>query len=343
MNEDRKIRVAVCGASGYTGRELLLRLLRHPGAEVVGLAHGPSSEDCSMPDLFPEFSTLCELPVQDVDSLMEKKPEAVFLALPHGAAAPIAKEFLAKGVKVIDFSADYRLKDPLVYEKWYKVEHCDRENLKRAVYGLCEWYREDIRKASLVAVPGCYVTSALIPLIPLLKDKVVSPESIIIDSKSGISGAGKKLTPQVHYCESAESFKAYGMFKHRHTPEIDQELSFAAGEKVSVIFTPHLLPIIRGILSTIYVRLQPGKTKEDLAASWEKAYGKEFFMRLRPEGTSVEIRHIVNSNFCDMSFTTSGDKVIITSALDNLVKGASGAALQNFNIMFGFPEQYGLI
>ena len=343
MTENKKIRVAICGASGYTGRELLIRLLRHPGVEVVGLAHGPSSEDCSMPDLFPEFKNLCELPVLGVDALMEKKPDAVFLALPHGAAAPIAKEFLAKGIKVIDFSADYRLKDPLVYEKWYKVEHCDRANLKTAVYGLCEWYREDIKKASLVAVPGCYVTSALIPLIPLLKDKVISPEDIIIDSKSGISGAGKKLTPQVHYCESAESFKAYGMFKHRHTPEIEQELSFAAGKGVSVTFTPHLLPIIRGILSTIYVKLLPGKSKEDLKASWEKAYKDEFFMRLRAEGTSVEIRHIVNTNFCDMSFTASGDRIIITSALDNLVKGASGAALQNFNIMFGFPERFGLV
>lgn len=343
MTENKKVKVAVCGASGYTGRELLLRLLRHPGAEVVALAHGPSSEDCAMPDLFPEFSNLCELPVLGVQALLDKKPEAVFLALPHGAAAPIAKELLAQGIKVIDFSADYRLKDPALYEKWYKVEHCDRENLKRAVYGLCEWYRDDIKKASLVAVPGCYVTSALIPLIPLLRDKVISPNDIIIDSKSGISGAGKKLTPQVHYCESAESFKAYGMFKHRHTPEINQELSFAAGTDVSVTFTPHLLPIIRGILSTIYVKLEPGKSKEDIKASWEKAYKKEFFMRLRAEGTSVEIRHIVNTNFCDMSFTASGDRVIITSALDNLVKGASGAALQNFNIMFGFPETFGLV
>ena len=339
----KKIRAAICGASGYTGRELLLRLLRHSGVEVVGLAHGPSSEDCSMPDLFPEFKTLCELPVLGVETLYSQDLDAVFLALPHGASAPIAKEFLARGVRVIDFSADYRLRDTEVYEKWYKVAHCDKENLKKAVYGLCEWYRDEIKNAPVVAVPGCYVTSALIPLIPLLKDGVIETDDIIIDSKSGISGAGKKLTPQVHYCESAESFKAYGMFSHRHTPEIDQELTKFAAQNVNVTFTPHLLPIIRGILSTIYVKLKDGRSPSDVQASWEKAYGNEFFMRLRKPGTSVEIRHIVNSNFCDMSFTAGEKRVIITSALDNLVKGASGAALQNFNIMFGFPETEGLI
>ena len=340
----KKIKVAVCGASGYTGRELLLRLLRHSGAEVVGLAHGPSSEDCLMPDLFPEFKTLCELPVLGVETLLGRDDlDCVFLALPHGASAPIAKEFLARGVRVVDFSADYRLRDVATYEKWYKISHCDTENLKEAVYGLSEWYRDKIKVARVVAVPGCYVTSALLPLIPLLREKVVSPDDIIIDSKSGISGAGKKLTPQVHYCESAESFKAYGMFKHRHTPEIDQELSAFAGSKVNVTFTPHLLPVIRGILSTIYVKLAEGKTPDDVAAAWKKYYENEFFMRVRETGTSVELRHIVNSNFCDMSYTPGPDRIIITSALDNLVKGASGAALQDFNIMFGFPESEGLI
>lgn len=343
MNFPAKSRVGICGASGYTGRELLLRLLRHPNVEVAALAHGPSSEDTTMPALFGEFSGLCEMPVLSVESLLSQKLDVVFLALPHGASAPIAKLALEKGFKVVDFSADYRLRDVAVFEKWYKVTHCDRENLRSAVYGLCEHYREEIKKAKLVAVPGCYVTSALIPLIPLLKDGVILPEDIIIDSKSGISGAGKKLTEQVHYCNSAESFKAYGIGKHRHTPEIAQELTKAAGTEVSPIFTPHLLPIIRGILSTIYVKLAPGKTKADLWASWKKAYEKEFFIRLREEGTSAEIRYIVNSNFCDLSFSESGERIVITSALDNLVKGASGAALQNFNIMQGYPENSGLI
>jgi len=344
MNDEKKMRVAVAGATGYSGQELVKLLMRHGHVEVVCLAHGPGRADAPLSDTFPELAGVCDMTVVGIPALLDcKDVDVAFLALPHCAVMAVAKPLLARGVRVVDFSADYRLRDVETYEKWYGVTHEDKENLAHAVYGLCEHYRAEIRNARLIANPGCYPTGALLALIPLLKAEVIEPENIIIDAKSGATGAGRKVSDALHFCEVNESFKAYKVFSHRHTPEIDQELSETAGVRVKVVFTPHLLPVQRGILSTIYVDLKRRKTSNDIAHAFEDAYGDEFFVRVRSEGSGVELRHVVNTNFCDINFFVSGGKVILTSAIDNLTKGAAGQALQNFNIMCGFPETEGLI
>ncbi len=351
MNQSNKINVAVAGATGYAGAELIKLLARHSNVNVVALAHSPGTDDAPMSKFFPQLAGVCDLMVEGVDAILDCHDlDAVFLALPHRAAMAVAKPLLARGVKVIDLSADYRLRDVAVYEKWYEVEHKDTGNLENAVYGLCEHYRDKIKSADLIANPGCYPTSVLLPLIPLLKAGLINPENIIVDSKSGATGAGKKTSAALHFCEVDESFKAYGVFSHRHTPEINQELSAAAGKEVDVIFTPHLLPLQRGIQSTIYVGLNqqnlpaprmPGSI--EIQNAYEAAYKNEFFVRVKPEGATVEIKNVANTNFCDISYFINGNKLIITSVIDNLLKGASGQALQNFNIMYGFNETEGLI
>jgi N-acetyl-gamma-glutamyl-phosphate reductase len=343
MSAASPLRVGIAGATGYTGCELVRLLARHDRAQVVGLAHGPGSPDERMSVLFPELAGICDLPVTDIETLLAAPLDVVFLALPHCAAMQAAAQFLARNVRVIDLSADYRLRDVRVYEATYKTPHQDHANLAHAVYGLCEWYRAQIAGARLVANPGCYVTSALLPLLPLLKAKLIDPARIIIDAKSGVSGAGKKVTPDLHFCAVNESFKAYGVFSHRHAPEIEQELSVAAGAPVQITFTPHLLPIQRGILSTMYVECKRPNMSSDLAAAYAAAYANEFFVRVKGAGATVQLQHVTNTNFCDISFFTRGAQAIIVSALDNLVKGASGQAVQNFNIMTGCPETTGLI
>ena len=360
MNSTKNINVAVAGATGYAGCDLVKLLARHNAINLVALAHSPGTEDVPLSKTFPELAGICDMMVEGVEAILDCETlDAAFLALPHRAAMSVAKPLLARGVKVIDLSADYRLRDVSIYEKWYEVEHKDTKNLQEAVYGLCEHYREKIKSANLIANPGCYPTSVLLPLIPLLKAGIVNAENIIIDSKSGSTGAGKKTSTAMQFCEVNESFKAYGVFSHRHTPEIDQELSVAAEADVNVIFTPHLLPLQRGIQSTIYVDINPRFSKEvhpgftsgvnegDLAIkisnALETAYKDDFFVRVKPEGTTVEIKNVANTNFCDMSFFISGNKLILTSVIDNLLKGASGQALQNFNIMYGFNETEGLI
>ena len=354
MNQNKKINVAVAGATGYAGCELIKLLARHSSVNLVALAHSRNTEDAPISKTFPDLSGICDMMVEDIDTILNYNAlDAVFLALPHCAAMSVAKPLLARGVKVIDLSADYRLRDVAVYEKWYEVEHKDTENLNDAVYGLCEHYRKEIKTANLIANPGCYPTSVLLPLIPLLKAGLVKGENIIVDSKSGATGAGRKTSAALQYCEVDESFKAYGVFSHRHTPEIDQELSVAAGEKINVIFTPHLLPLQRGIQSTIYVDCKrqenppapftKGGLSNEIQNVLEAAYKDDFFVRVKPEGTTVEIKNVANTNFCDISFFVSGNKLILTSVIDNLLKGASGQALQNFNIMYGFNETEGLI
>ena len=353
MNRNKKINVAVAGATGFAGAELVKLLARHSGVNLVALAHSPGTDDAPISKTFPQLAGVCDLMVENIDAILNcDQLDAAFLALPHRAAMAVAKPLLAKGVKVIDLSADYRLRDVSVYERWYDVKHEDKENLAEAVYGLCEFYREKIKSATLVANPGCYPTSALLPLIPLLKEGLIKSENIIIDSKSGASGAGRKVSAALQFCEVNESFKAYGIFSHRHTPEINQELSLAGGgANVDVIFTPHLLPLHRGIQSTIYVDcLGPGecsgnqqKMSIEIQKVYEKAFGDEFFVRVKGEGATVEIKNVANTNFCDISYFVNGNKLIITSVIDNLLKGASGQALQNFNIMYGFDETEGLI
>jgi len=339
-----KVRVGIAGATGYTGRELIRLLARHSGIELVQLAHGPDSPDQRISDIYPELQNICDLDVTGCDTLIsDESLDAVFLALPHRAAMAVAKPLLKRGIRVIDFSADYRLRDSQIYEQWYQVEHTDPENLEHAVYGLCEWYRDAIRDARLIAAPGCYPTGALLPLLPLVTAGLIDISRIIVDAKSGVSGAGKKVMPALQFAEVSDSFKAYGIFNHRHMPEINQELSRAAVSPVSIVFTPHLLPVQRGILSTIYVELLPDVTQQDIHDALHSAYDQEFFVRLKPADALVELKHTTFTNFCDIGYAVEGNRAILVSAIDNLVKGASGQALHNFNIMFAFPETEGLL
>jgi len=343
MSTTPRMRVGIAGATGYTGCELVRLLARHAQATLVGLAHGPGSPDERMSTLFPELAGLCELPVGDLEALLATPLDVVFLALPHCAAMAAAAQFLARNVRVVDLSADYRLRDARVYAAAYATPHQDPANLAHAVYGLCEHYRAQIAGARLVANPGCYVTGALLPLLPLLKARLIDPQRIIIDAKSGASGAGKKVTAGLHFCAVNESFKAYGVFTHRHAPEIEQELTCAAGAPVQVTFTPHLLPVQRGILSTIYVESIRPDMSTELAAAYHAAYGNELFVRVKGLGATVELQHVTHTNFCDISWFVRGTQVVITSVLDNLVKGAAGQAVQNFNIMTGCAEATGLL
>ncbi len=343
MSATTRMRVGIAGATGYTGCELVRLLARHDRVTLVGLAHGPGSPDESMSTLFPELAGLCDLPVGDLATLLATPLDAVFLALPHCAAMAAAAQFLARKVRVIDLSADYRLRDARVYAATYATPHQDPANLAHAVYGLCEHYRAQIADARLVANPGCYVTGALLPLLPLLKARLIDPQRLIIDAKSGVSGAGKKVAPGLHFCAINESFKAYSVFTHRHAPEIEQELSVAAGAPVQVVFTPHLLPIQRGILSTMYVESIRPNMSSELAAAYHAAYGNEFFVRVKGADATVELQHVTHTNFCDISWFVRGTQLVITSALDNLMKGAAGQAVQNFNIMTGCAETTGLI
>lgn len=344
MTDNSRVRVGIAGATGYTGRELIRMLSRHSGSELVSLAHGPNSPDECISAIYPELAGICDLAVKSCDILIaDDTLDAVFLALPHRAAMAVAKPLLERGVRVIDFSADYRLRDVQVYEQWYQVTHTDPLNLAHAVYGLCEHNRDKIKDARLIAVPGCYPTGALLPLLPVVSNNLADRSRIIIDAKSGVSGAGKNVTPALQFVEVNESFKAYGIFAHRHTPEINQELSLAAGSDISVVFTPHLLPIQRGILSTMYVELRENISEDDVRDALHTAYDNEFFVRLRPAGTSVELKHVVNTNFCDIGCIADGKRAVMISAIDNLVKGAAGQALHCFNIMFAFPETEGLL
>lgn len=335
-----RIRVGIIGASGYTGNELLRMLLGHPRVELT-IVTSEQNAGRNVSQVFPSFSSLLDLTfasLQEAD--LEARCDTVFLALPHKTAMQAAVRFLDAGKRVIDLSADFRLHDVDTYETWYGVAHEARAWVDRAVYGLPELHRDAIRGAQLVASPGCYPTSSILPLAPLLREQLLELDSIIIDSLSGVSGAGRKVDAMYLYGELAESVKAYGVPRHRHTPEIEQELSAAAGEPVTITFTPHLMPMSRGMLSTIYARPRLPFTAAQFREVLSKAYEGEPFVRLCREGTLPETRHVRASNFCDLGLDIDErtGRLILFSALDNLVKGASGQAIQNFNIMHAFPE-----
>ena len=270
--------------------------------------------------------------------------DVVFTALPHGASKEVIPALYAKGLKVIDLSGDFRYNDVAVYEKWYEEPHSAPELLKEAVYGLCELHRDEIKGVRLIGNPGCYTTCSILSAAPLLDAKLVKTENIIIDAKSGVSGAGAKLATGSHFCEAHESMKAYNVAKHRHTSEIEQELTKAAGEEVLVSFTPHLLPIKRGIFATIYMNLSGDVTAEAIQAAYEKAYADEPFVTVMPMGQLPEIKHVVGSNRCAIGFTVDKrlKRVVVCAVIDNLVKGAAGQAIQNMNLMFGLDETEGL-
>ena len=342
-----KAKIGILGASGYTGSELVRLLLRHPRAEIA-LLTAERSAGKAMRDVFPQFSPFALPQLVAIEGLDWAKAglDVAFCALPHATTQKVLNELLAQApsTKVVDLSADFRLHDTAAYAKWYGHEHHAPELQKEAVYGLVEIHRRAIKTARLVANPGCYTSCAQLPLLPLIKAKAIELDEIVVDAKSGMTGAGRAAKEAMLFSEVSEGFHAYGVGHHRHMAELDQEFSLAAGREVIVSFTPHLVPMNRGILSTIYVRGKRGRTAEDLHAILLKFYAKEPFVHVLPFGETPQTRHVRGSNmtFIGVAKDRIAGRAIVVSALDNLVKGASGQAIQNMNLMLGYAETLGL-
>ena len=339
------VKVGIIGATGYAGGELVRILLRHRDVEIKWYG-SRSYIDKKYAEVYQNMFELVE--DKCLDDNIEKLADAVdviFTATPQGYLAGILTEEILNKVKIIDLSADYRIKDVSVYEKWYKLEHKSPQFIEEAVYGLCEVNRDQVKKARLVANPGCYTTCSILTAYPLVKEGFIKPQSIIIDAKSGTSGAGRGAKVANLYCEVNESIKAYGVGTHRHTPEIEEQLSYAADDEFKLIFTPHLVPMNRGILVTAYADLKDGVTDEMIRSAYEKHYADEYFIRLLDKDVYPETRWVEGSNFVDISYKVEPrtGRVIMMGAIDNLVKGAAGQAIQNMNIMFGFDEKEGLM
>ena len=337
------IKTAIIGASGYTGAELI-RILSNHGKVTLTVATSRQYAGKKISEVYPHLRGISDVVCEDVSlEKLTEKADLFFTAVPHKTAMEVVPQLLQAGKKVIDLSADFRLRDARIYEKWYQP-HSAPDYIKEAVYGLPELYRENIANTSLVANPGCYPTSIILALTPLLEKGIVKLQSIIADSKSGTSGAGRAASVATLYCEVADGFRPYKVAQHRHTPEIEQELSAIAGESFTVSFTPHLLPISRGILSTIYADLLVDITADELAEIYRTKYGNEPFIRLLSDGMIPATQFVRGSNYCDIGFKLDPrtQRIIVMSAIDNIVKGASGQAVQNMNIMFGFDESEGL-
>ncbi len=345
------LKVAVLGGSGYTGCELLRLLLAHPHAEVTAVTSERSSGLLISDTFLNVRSSALQFESLDIKSLT-KKADLFFLCLPHKASQDTVAFLYNAGKRVIDLSADYRLKSAATYKEWYNIPHMYAPRLKKAVYGLPEVYREKIKKASIVANPGCYPTSAILGLAPVMGEDFIDRNSIIIDSKSGTSGAGRSPAQPFMFCEVNESVKAYAVTVHRHTPEIEQELGALSDSKSKVIFTPHLIPMDRGILSTIYVRTKKKVSPAHIQKLYRKFYGREPFVRVLKNGVYPSTKAVKGTNFCDISVFVDqrpgpagsrGQTIIIVSAIDNLLKGASGTAVHNMNLMYGIEETAGLM
>lgn len=335
------IRVAILGASGYTGLELIRLLLRHPQAKITALATR-QSEAPHVAEIHPSLTGKLDLRMEPLTAdQIATRADCAFSCLPHGASAEMVEQLLAAGLKVIDFSADYRLNDASLYEKWYGVSHPNAERMTHTVYGLPEFFRNEIREARLVANPGCYPTSAILALAPLLREQLISKEGIIVDSKSGVSGAGRNTKSHLHYPECNENFAAYGVGTHRHMPEIDQLLSMIGGSSVEVVFTPHLVPMDRGILSTCYATPKQGTSAESCRDALRALYESEPFVHVRDDLPTT--KDVAYSNHCHLAIRECRGRVIVVSVIDNLIKGASGASVQNFNLMYGLPETTALL
>lgn len=339
------INVGIIGATGHTGEVLIELLLNHPNVRITHLFNtGKNPQVIS--EVFPKFKHRLDLVCTKPDwQKIRKDCDLVFLALPHTVSMKFAPKLLSLGKKVIDLSADYRIRNPKVFEKYYKAVHKDIVNLKEAVYGLPELNRAKIKPARLLANPGCYPTSAILAIAPLLAVNLVDVDSIIIDAKSGVSGAGKKLEKEYLFSEVEGDFRAYKVNVHQHAPEMDQMLSKIAGKKINVTFVPHLLPIERGILSTIYLKKAPGAKLryKNVAELFKRFYKNEPFIRIKPDGTFPRIKDVAETNFCDIGVKDFGSTIIVISAIDNLLKGASAQAVQNMNIMYKLPETAGLL
>jgi len=338
------LKIGIMGSSGFAGEELIKILLAHPEVKITALA--AKIEKTHVSKMYPWANGMLDLDSYDMSAEeVGKITDAVFLALPHKISMDFAPCLLKQGRKVIDLSADFRIKDKAVYEKWYEIKHECPEYLKKAVYGLPELYRKDIKGADLIANPGCYPTSIILGCAPLLKKKIVETDYIICDSKSGVSGAGRTPTQALMFTEIAvNSFRPYKVNFHRHMPEIDQELSGLSGAKVEVNFTPHLVPMERGILSTIYLKVAKKINTKEALKMYNDFYKGEYFVRVLEEGILPDTKNVVRSNFCDIGIKVFPERslVVVMTAIDNLVKGASGQAVQNMNIMYGFEEKLGL-
>ena len=338
------VKVGIIGSTGYAGNELVRLLLGHRDVQIVWYG-SRSYIDKKYADVYQNMFKLVEDVCRD-DNMEElaSQVDVIFTATPQGLCASLVNDEILSKVKIIDLSADFRLKDVKVYEEWYKLEHAAPQYIDEAIYGLCELNRDMIKNARILANPGCYTTCSILSIYPLVKEGLIDPQSIIIDAKSGTSGAGRGAKVANLYCEVNESIKAYGVGTHRHTPEIEEQLSYAAGEDVKLIFTPHLVPMNRGILVTAYANLKAGVTDEMLRAAYEKHYKDEYFIRLLDKGVCPETRWVEGSNFVDINYKLEPrtGRVIIMGAIDNLVKGAAGQAVQNMNLMFGFEETEGL-
>jgi len=334
------IRVAIIGASGYTGAESIRILLRHSEAELVYLTALP--EECGkVADVFPQFKGRCNLRIEPLDlDKLAGLADAALCCLPHKVSMEFVPKLLDVGLKVIDFSADYRLKDPSVYEKFYNVKHTDTANLARAVFGLPELFREQIKDADLVANPGCYPTGALLAIAPLLKEGLIGTDSIIVNAVTGISGAGRNPSSRFHFPNMNENLFAYGIGSHRHMPEMEQVASQIAGTDVTILFQPHAGPFDRGILSTVYCQPKGKINSERLSKLYNDFYADEPFVQIRKDAPGV--KDVAGTNYCHIFPTCVKGRIVSFSAIDNLVKGASGQAIQNMNIIFGLEETLGL-
>ena len=338
------MKIGIIGATGYAGGELVRLLMGHPKAEIVWYG-SRSYIDKKYYEVFQNmFQIVDEKCMDDNMEDLVKQVDVVFTATPQGFCASVLTEEILSKVKIIDLSADFRIKDVKTYEEWYKIEHKSPQFLEEAVYGLCEVNREAVKKARLVANPGCYPTCSTLSIYPLVKEGLIDPNTIIIDAKSGTSGAGRGAKVDNLYCEVNENMKAYGVSTHRHTPEIEEQLGYAAGQKVTLNFTPHLAPMNRGILVTAYASLTKDVTYEEVKAVYDKYYAKEKFVRVLDQDVCPQTKWVEGSNFVDVNFKIDSrtGRIIMMGAMDNLVKGAAGQAVQNMNLMFGLPEQTGL-
>jgi len=338
----KKYKISVIGASGYAGAELVRILLSHPNAELAALS-SVSYTGQSLADLYPAYRNICEQLLVSEEEAIEKG-DVVFASLPHGLSQEIALKCDKAGKLFIDLGADFRLDDGDVYTEWYGKEYVYPELHAKQVYGLSEIYRDDVKKPKKISNPGCYPTSVALASYPAIKNGLVKGYDFIIDSKSGVTGAGKSLTQKTHYPECNEAFSPYNIGKHRHTPEIEQTLSRFAGEKVSVTFVPHLLPVNRGIISTIYANKADGITLEKVHEIYTETYKNERFVRVLPLGDVANLRNVRMSNYCDISVHEDKHtgKLILVSAIDNMFKGAAGQAVQNMNIALGLDEAAGI-
>jgi N-acetyl-gamma-glutamyl-phosphate reductase len=341
-------KIAIVGASGYSGEVLVQLLLNHPHAELVAVTSRQNAGQ-RLAQVFPKFASHPKSKslrfVEPNVELLAKQADVAFLALPHGVAAEYAVPLIAAGCVVIDLSADFRLKSAEIYKEFYAHDHPAPDLLKRSVYGLPEIYREQIKKSLLIASPGCYPTSILLPVIPLLKNSLIKPTGIIADSLSGVSGAGRKAEVDYLFCECNESVRPYGVPKHRHLSEIEEQLSLAAKSPVVIQFTPHLIPVNRGILTTLYLEPKEKLSDGKIAACYKKFYGSEPFVRLLDGKNLPDTKNVVGTNIIEIAWRLDSrtSRLIVMSAEDNLVKGASGQAVQSMNILCGFPETAGLI